>query len=307
MKDKRILANGASPRDNLKEKIERNEKKKEYKRCKKTNEQLVTLIKSGIDTADNMLQLWEQNKGFIWKIADSYKGYEETEDLMQQGYIGLCNAVEGYRPEEKVLFISYAAFWIRQSMKRYIENYGSIVRIPTHEWQRQRKYKKFLHEFESQVGRKPTEWETCHCMQICRKVLAEMKNNAGMERIGSLDSRIDEEGDTTVGELVPGDADVEGSVLDGIEHEEFKAMLWALVDNLSDNQPCIIRSIYQEGKTLAAAGDVIGVSKERVRIIRDNALRKLRNVHGRKIIAFVPESIESLAYRHNGYEEFNRT
>ncbi len=272
-----------------------------------TNEQLVSLIKDGIDISDNMLQLWNQNEGFIWKMANGYKGYEEIEDLKQQGYIGLCNAVEGYRPEEDVLFISYAAFWIRQSMARYIENCSSVVRIPSHERERQRKYKKFLYDFESQVGRKPTEWEICHCMQISRKVLAEMKNNAGMERIGSLDSCIDEEGDTTVGDLVPGDADVEGCVLDEIEHEEFKDMLWALVDNLPDNQPCIIRSIYQEGKTLAAAGDMIGVSKERVRIIRDNALRKLRNVHGRKIIAFVPESIESLAYRHNGYEEFNRT
>lgn len=122
-----------------------------------TNEQLVTLIKNGMDVSDNMLKLWQQNRGFIFKIASGYKGYEELEDLNQQGYIGLCHAVEGYRLEEDIPFINYAAFWIRQSIKRYIENCGSIVRIPSHEWQRQKKYKKLLHDFEAQTGRKPTD------------------------------------------------------------------------------------------------------------------------------------------------------
>ena len=52
-----------------------------------TNEQLVIRIKAGIDVADNMAVLWEQNKGFIWKMAERFKGYEDREDLRQQGYI----------------------------------------------------------------------------------------------------------------------------------------------------------------------------------------------------------------------------
>lgn len=136
-----------------------------------TNEQLVTLIKSGIDTADNMLKLWQQNQGIIWKIANTYKGYEDLEDLKQQGYIGLCNAVQGYRLEENVPFINYAAFWIRQSMKRYIENNGSIVRVPVDKQQEYRKYKKLIHNFELQIGRKPTEWEVCYYMGISHERL----------------------------------------------------------------------------------------------------------------------------------------
>ncbi len=274
----------------------------------KTNEQLVLLIKDGIDVPGNMLQLWQQNRGFINKIAFAYRGYEDIEDLQQQGYIGLCQAVDGYRPEENVLFISYAAFWIRQNMERYIENCGSVVRIPSHEKQRQRKYKKLIHDFKAQTGREPTDWEVCHCMQVSYKVLEEMKNNARMGQIGSLDNYIGEDGDNTVVDMIPGDMDVEGFVLDKVEKEELKQVVWSVVDTLPDNQPQVIRCIYKEGKTLKAAGETVGVSKERIRIIRDNALKKLRNTERRyKLMAFLPEAVESTAYRHNGSREFERT
>ena len=85
------------------------------------NEQLVALIQDGIDTADNMLKLWKQNQGMIRKLANKYSTYAELEDLQQEGYIGLCNAIDGYNPDEGP-FINYAILWIRQAMRRHIEN-----------------------------------------------------------------------------------------------------------------------------------------------------------------------------------------
>ena len=273
-----------------------------------TNEQLVTLIRGSINVSENMLQLWEQNRGFINKIASAYRGYEDIEDLKQQGYIGLCQAVDGYRTEENIPFINYAAFWIRQSMTRYIENCGAVVRIPSGEQLKHRKYKKLIHTFEVQIGRKPTDWEICHCMQISFKVLEEMKNSVRMGSVGSLDSSINEDGDLTVGDLVPGSADVEGSVLDTVEQEELKQVIWPVVDSLPDNQSCVIRSIFQERKTLKAAGEKIGTSIERTRQIRDKALRELRKPGRReKLIVFLPENIESIAYHYNGVRNFDRT
>ena len=66
---------------------------------KMSNEQLVLRIKAGENVADNMLQLWQQNKKFVASIAKKYAAYEEIEDLIQQGYFGMCNAVNGYDPE----------------------------------------------------------------------------------------------------------------------------------------------------------------------------------------------------------------
>ncbi len=274
----------------------------------KTNEQLVTLIKSGIDTADNMLQLWQQNRGFINKIAFAYHGYEDIEDLKQQGYIGLCQAVDGYRLEENIPFINYAALWIRQSMKRYIENNGSVVRVPIDKQQVQRKYKKLVHNFELQTGRKPTEWEVCYYMGISHKRLEHIKNDAIMEQIGSIDICTGEDGDNTIGDLIPDDVDVENSVLDAIEREELKEVLWPMVDTLPGNQPQVIRSLFQEGKTLKATGEEIGVTTERVRVIKQTALRELRKPSRRRILtAYLPEASGSMAYHHNGVNEFNCT
>lgn len=273
-----------------------------------TNEQLVLLIRAKVDVSENMLQLWRQNRGVIAKIAGRYKGYEELEDLNQQGYIGLCNAVDGYRADEGVPFINYAAFWIRQSIGRYIEDNGSVLRLPVHERQRQRKYKKLVHDFEMQTGRKPEKWEICRYMGISLKTMENMEHNAHMGRIGSLDACLDDEGDTIAGEMVQGGDNVEREVLDRVESEEFKTVLWEMVDSLPDKQPFVLRSIYQNERTLKQTGEMIGVSAERTRRIRDAALRAFRR-SGRKekLMAFLPEAVECLAYRHNGVAEFGRT
>lgn len=273
-----------------------------------TNEQLVTLIKNKIDVSDNMLQLWQQNTGIIGKIANTYKGYEDIEDLKQQGYIGLCNAVQGYRPDENIPFINYAVPWIRQSMKRYIENSGSVIRIPSHSWSKHTKYKKTLQYFAMQIGREPTDLEICQYMQISYKELEDMKNIDKMSSIGSLDSCIGDDGDTTIVDLLPDDIDVESIVMDEIEKEELKEMLWSIVDTLPGKQPQVIRSIYQEGNTLKDTGKQIGVLPECVRTIKQSALRELRKSSRKRIlIDYFTEEEESMAYRHNGVNEFNRT
>lgn len=98
-----------------------------------TNEQLVVRIQAGEETAANMLQLWQQNKGFVASIAKKYRGYAEMEDLMQEGYIGLNDAVAHYKEGKGALFTSYAAFWIRSRIRRYVEQSGTI-RLPSHEY-----------------------------------------------------------------------------------------------------------------------------------------------------------------------------
>ena len=61
-----------------------------------SNEELVYLIKSGTDVADNMLQLWKQTEAFVYSIAKKYIGHAELEDLLQEGYLSLYDAVDGY-------------------------------------------------------------------------------------------------------------------------------------------------------------------------------------------------------------------
>ncbi|MCI8381751.1 MAG: sigma-70 family RNA polymerase sigma factor [Lachnospiraceae bacterium] len=273
-----------------------------------SNEKLVELIRSGTDPAGHMLQLWQQNRGLIGKVAGRYKGYEDAEDLKQQGYIGLCDAVRGYDPEKGIPFANYAAYWIRQSMTRYIENNGAVVRIPSHQQQKQREYKKFLHTFELYTGRTPADYEICYYLGMDESSLQDIRDSIRIKQAGSLDVHIGEDGDVTVGDLVPDDKDMEDSVLSEIEKEELEKILWPMVDGLPEGRGQVIRLLYREEKTLKAAGDVLGIPKERVRRMKEKALREMRySEMGQALRAFLPEALGSMAYGHNGICEFNCT
>lgn len=93
-----------------------------------TNEEIVAKIKAGIETADNMLLLWQQCRLFIHSIAIHFQGKAELEDLEQEGYLALYDAVDGFKPEYGYKFITYAGIWINQRIKKYIQN-NTLVQI----------------------------------------------------------------------------------------------------------------------------------------------------------------------------------
>lgn len=274
-----------------------------------TNEQLVIRIKAGIDVADNMAVLWEQNKGFIWKMAERFKGYEDREDLRQQGYIGLCDAVDGYRPEEGIPFINYAAFWIRQSMQRYIETCGSVLRLPSYVRQQARQYKRACADFQRSQGREPSEWEISRLLGISLEQVGKVRKVADMASTASLDSPAGEacEG-MTIGDMVADETDVEGEILDQLQREQLQAVLWPLVDALPGDQPAAIRLRYQEKLTREEVGERIGCGQAQAQELERKGLRELRRPsNSRRLKPFLEDYITVHAYRGSGVETFNRT
>lgn len=272
-----------------------------------TNEQLVALIKSGEDTAGNMEQLCRQVKGFIHAMAWRYRGYAEQEDLVQEGYLALYPAVSGYDPAAGCKFLTYAGNWVRQAMARYIQNNG-IVRIPVHEQEQVRRYGRFVDAFYTQTGRNPSERETAYYLGINPDEVQGLLTSVRTGQVQSLDAPVMDEGEGTLGDIVPDPEDMEGKILDRMDALRLKDALWAEVDTLPDDQQRVIRSRFQEGKTLKQAGEQIGASPGQARAIEDKALRELaRPRHSRKLAPFLPEVYASQAYRHIGAMEFNRT
>src|SRR5690554_1151309 len=106
-----------------------------------TNEELVEQIQRGINQSDNIEQLYQQNRGYIFTIAKRYAHVCDTEDLMQEAYFGLYEAVQRYENSAGVLFMSYAAFWIKQAIIGYLENNGLTVRMPSHIYNKVIRYK----------------------------------------------------------------------------------------------------------------------------------------------------------------------
>lgn len=94
-----------------------------------TNEELCVLIQQGIEPEKNLEALFTQNMGIIAKLAYQTGGVEEQEDLRQQAYFGLMNAVERWNPKRGTSFLTYATYWIRQEMIRYLKS-NSLIAIP---------------------------------------------------------------------------------------------------------------------------------------------------------------------------------
>lgn len=274
-----------------------------------TNEQLTIRIKAGIDVANNMLQLWQQNRGFIHKIVNQYKAYAEEEDLEQEGYLGLSAAVDHYNPDEGVTFIHYASFWIKQYIARYIRGNGT-VRLPEFMQGRIREYNKMVRKWKENYHRKPTDEEICHFLGIRWEMLENLRKAAQMVQIGSLDVPVGEEGDCSMYDLLPSAIDEEEQTIEKIQHEQLCAVLWPLVDSLPGPQPQVIRARYQERRTLADIAKEKGVTLDAIRQQEAKGLRELRKPSRSKLLRpFLPDDdrIYSRALQGNGVGNFNRT
>lgn len=274
-----------------------------------TNEQLVIQLKAGIHTAEYMKQLWEQNRGMIGKIACKYKGYEDLEDLKQQGFLGLYDAVEGYNPDQGTSFITYAKFWIQQSIQRYIDDCCGVVRIPVHAKEKISQYKKVANQFQKWYGREATDKEMSLLLQISLKQLEQLKKDIQMGQIQSLDSFVLQEDDgITIADLVSAADDVEETVLDRIQKEELKEVLWGIVDDLGEDQADVIRARYQERRTLKGIAEKKNCAIEWVRQIEKKAMKRLRiPSRANKLKPFYDGVIFDQALKGNGVARFNAT
>ena len=273
-----------------------------------TNEQLVLRIQAGENISENMLQLYKQNKGFIYKMAVKYSQYAELEDLMQEGYIGLCEAVRHYNSDKGAQFLTYAAFWIKQTMILYIENCGSMVRIPNYARQQLLKYKKIYGEYLKWYGRKPSDWEMQGFLGVSQEKLEEIRGNLRMSQLRSINEDVGDEEDCCLGDLVASDHNLEEDVCRRMDYEIMKDALWSAVDQLPENQADIIRKRYQENMTLREAGECIGTSFNWVRTLEQKALRTLRiPSECEKFKSYFEEYISASPIYHVGVQQFQRT
>lgn len=273
-----------------------------------TNEQLVIRIQAKENTAANMLTLWEQNKGIIYKIALKYQGYEEIEDLTQQGYIGLCNAVENYDIHSGIQFISYACYWIKSSIQRYIHKYSSIVRLPTHIREELYRYKKAIAHFEINFNRKPSDKEICALLEISANKLELIKKALVIGEMTSIDGLVKDSEDITIKDAIPSNENVENSVIDTLNQQEVKKVLWEMVDSLPKEDQEILKMRYQKGMTFREINTILGVSVEAVRQKEAKAIKELRKARRKKILAcYVDGDIRDMAIKGTGAKNFNTT
>lgn len=281
---------------------------------KMSNEELAKKIQQGENVKENMTLLCEQVGGFIRKVAVRYRGMGELEDLIQEGYLSLYQAIEGFNPASGYKFLTYAEFHMRQRMQAYIQS-SSCIRLPSHSAGILREYKRFCTRWQQERAEAPPEEIVCAHLGISQEKLCELQEWANMEQIKSLESPVkgvDGKENAILSDLLPSQEQLEEEVINRLSDAMLKKTLWGCVDALAGIQPDIMRKKYQARKSLAEIGRECQISVQELKKQEKKALQTLRSTENRKLLLpFFPESEEESVYnaglRGNGVERFART
>lgn len=268
-----------------------------------TNEQIVEEIRNGYSVTDNMQLLYENNLPLIRQIIKPYMAYEDREDLLQQAYLGLWEAVQHYETSENVLFMTYAGYWIKQSARQYIEMCGSVVRVPNHMRQKINRYNKTVQKLEKERGKKPTDREIADSMMIDQSEIDNLKLYS--QSIISLDVPLNEEAEMTLGDKIQSDFSVENSTVDKMYAEHERRKLWDIVQcYTTEKESKVLKGYFLQNRLLAEIASDENLTAARIWEIKQNGLCKLRQGKAKKRLLEEFEVVEHGMYR-TGIKNFN--
>jgi len=228
-------------------------------------------------------QLVQSNLSFVAKVASEYRNLGiPFEDLLNEGNLGLIEAARRFNPDRNNKFISYAIWWIRKAILKALCEKAHVVRMPYSQIKKFKEIRKAEQELRRSLGRGPTRDEISSHLSKCVSKIDRVLQYGVQET--SLDIGVGEDRDTPLAEVLA-DERVD-SPEDRLLGEETHAGLGEAYGQLTEQQQTVIAYRYgvlgERPLTLQETGERIGVSRERVRQIENQAKERMRRLFRKK-------------------------
>ena len=225
---------------------------------------------------DALERLTKANLRFVVSVAKQYQNQGlSLADLINEGNVGLIKAAEKFDETRGFKFISYAVWWIRQSILQALAEQSRIVKLPLNQVNSVNKINKVLSKFEQENERRPSIDEIAENIDLDEEKIADAIRNAG--RHVSMDAPFSNGDENSLLDVMPND---DAPLADNlVEMESLRDEIAMALNTLNERERNVIQAFYGIGQpemTLDEIGRKYGLTRERVRQIRQKAIRQLR-------------------------------
>ena len=234
------------------------------------------------------------NLKLVVAIAKKYKGKSALSfvDLIQEGSLGLMAAIDKFDYTLGYKFSTYATYWIKQAIVRAIVDKGRAIRLPAHINDKLLKVKKVERELTSELGYSPSNEEIGNKLDISAQEVQDIYDMS-MNTL-SLDTPVSDDEEVVMSDMIEDTHFT--SPTENVAQIDLKEQIMKVLDSLEPREKEVIIRRYglidDEPLTLEEVGDLLGLSRERIRQIEEKALRKLRNpIRSSQLKAYMAEMV----------------